>query len=193
MRQHFSAIFEAHTFQGARTVLRLDRVLSLAFVLTMGATAHAADQFPMKIPASGGEVILPDQAAKDAHDKYRYAAARRVGNTLYVSGVIVNRRDGEGRDVQAFKAQIRRAFERLNQILQASGVTFADVALINSFHIWTGPNFTGTRGEHFDAFEEVAGEFLKPPYPAWTAVGTTEVLSDGGIVEVQLIANVPAK
>ena len=159
----------------------------------MGTTAHAADQFPLKIPASGGEVILPDQAAKDAHDKYRYAAARRVGNTLYVSGVIVNRRDGEGRDVQAFKAQIRRAFERLNQILRASGVTFADVALINSFHIWTGPNFPGTRGEHFDAFEEVAGEFLKPPYPAWTAVGTTEVLSDGGIVEVQLIANVPAK
>ena len=161
--------------------------------MTMGATAHAADQFPLKIPASGGEVILPDQAAKDAHDKYRYAAARRVGNTLYVSGVIVNRRDGEGRDVPAFKAQIRRAFERLNQILGASGVTFADVALINSFHIWTGPNFSGTRGEHFDAFEEVAGEFLKPPYPAWTAVGTTEVLSDGGIVEVQLIANVPAK
>jgi enamine deaminase RidA (YjgF/YER057c/UK114 family) len=174
-------------------MLRVNRALSWAWVLTIGAAAHAADPFPLKLPASGGEVVLPDQAAKDAHDKFRYAAARRVGNTLYVSGVIVNRRDGEGRDVQAFKAQTRRAFERLNAILHAAGVTFADVAMINSFHIWTGPNFTGTRGEHFDAFEEVAGEFLKPPYPAWTAVGTTGLLSDGGIVEVQLIANVPAR
>jgi enamine deaminase RidA (YjgF/YER057c/UK114 family) len=174
-------------------VLRVTRALALASILTIGATAHAADQFPLKIPASGGEIILPDQAAKDAHDKFRYAAARRVGNTLYVSGVIVNRRDSEGRDVQAFKAQTRRAFERLNSILRAAGVTFADVTMINSFHVWTGPNFAGTRGEHFDAFEEVAGEFLKPPYPAWTAVGTTGLLSDGGIVEVQLIANVPPK
>lgn len=174
-------------------MLRIGRVLPWVLVLTIGAMAHAADSFPLKIPASGGEVILPDQPAKDAHDKYRYAAARRVGNTLYVSGVIVNRREGEGRDVQAFKAQTRRAFERLNAILQAAGVTFADVTMINSFHVWTGPNFAGTRGEHFDAFEEVAGEFLKAPYPAWTAVGTTGLLSDGGIVEVQLIANVPAK
>ena len=33
-------------------------------------------------------------------------------------------------------------------------------------------------------------EFMKPPYPAWTAVRTTGLLSDGGIVEVQLVAKV---
>jgi hypothetical protein len=31
---------------------------------------------------------------------------------------------------------------------------------------------------------------MKAPYPAWTAVGTTGLLSDSGIVEVQLIAKV---
>jgi enamine deaminase RidA (YjgF/YER057c/UK114 family) len=174
-------------------MVRIESALLLTLTVCMGAAAHAADEFPLKMPASGGEVILPDQEAKDAHDKYRYAAARRVGNTLYVSGVIVNRRDGEGRDVQAFKLQVRRALQRLDSILKAAGVTFADVAMINSFHVWTGPNFTGTRGEQFDAFEAVMGEFLKPPYPAWTAVGTTGLLSDGGIVEVQLIANAPGK
>ena len=39
-------------------------------------------------------------------------------------------------------------------------------------------------------FEVVIGEFVKPPYPAWTAVGTTGLLGTGGIVEVQLIARV---
>ena len=62
--------------------------------------------------------------------------------------------------------------------------------MINSFHVWQGPNFNGTRDQQFAAFEEVIGEFMKAPYPAWTAVGTTGLLGDGGIVEVQLIARV---
>jgi enamine deaminase RidA (YjgF/YER057c/UK114 family) len=160
---------------------------------TFTATASAqtpSSTWPMKIPAPGGEVILPDDKAKQAHDEYRYAAARRVDSMLYVSGVIVNRREHEGRDTQAFKLQTRRAFERLRAILLASGARFEDVVMINSFHVWQGPNFAGTRDEQFSAFEEVAGEFLKSPYPAWTAVGTSGLLSDGGIVEVQLIARV---
>jgi enamine deaminase RidA (YjgF/YER057c/UK114 family) len=165
----------------------------LAFILltSFAGVAGAADTWPLKIPAPGGEVILPDARAKEAHDEFRYAAARRVDNMLYVSGVIVNRRPDEGRDVQAFKLQVRRALERLKTTLAASGATFADVVMINSFHVWQGPNFTGTRDEQFAAFEEVIGDFMKSPYPAWTAVGTTGLLSDGGIVEVQLIARVP--
>ena len=158
---------------------------------TPGDTTQG-DAYPMKIPAPGGEVILPDARAKANYDEYRFAAARRVDNMLYISGVIVGRREGEGRDAEAFKLQARRGFERLKEILAAAGASFQDVVMINSFHVWQGPNFTGTRDEQFAAFEAVADEFLKPPYPAWTAVGTTGLLSDGGIVEVQLIARMPA-
>jgi enamine deaminase RidA (YjgF/YER057c/UK114 family) len=172
-------------------MLRATLMLIIA-AFTVRASAQAPSiTWPMKIPAPGGEVILPDERAKQAHDENRYAAARRVGDMLYVSGVIVNRRENEERDAQAFKLQTRRAFERLNAILGAAGARFADVVMINTFHLWQGPNFAGTRDQQFAAFEEVAGEFLKPPYPAWTAVGTTGLLSDGGIVEVQLIARVP--
>jgi enamine deaminase RidA (YjgF/YER057c/UK114 family) len=154
-------------------------------------TAQAAETtWPLKLPAPGGEVVLPDEGAKRAHDEYRYAAARHVGDMVYVSGVIVNRRDGEGKDVAAFKLQAKRALERLRVILEAAGTDFQHVAMINSFHVWQGPNFDGTRSEQFDAFEQVIGEFMQAPYPAWTAVGTTGLLSDGGIVEVQLIARV---
>ena len=121
---------------------------------------------------------------------YRYAAARRVGDMVYLSGVIVYRGSGEGNDVAAFKLQARRALERLRRNLEAAGSDFQHVAMINSFHVWQGPNFNGTRDQQFAAFEEVIGEFMKAPYPAWTAVGTTGLLGDGGIVEVQLIARV---
>jgi enamine deaminase RidA (YjgF/YER057c/UK114 family) len=164
----------------------------LAALFAIQAQAAEPAKWPMIIPAPHGSVILPDENSKRSYDEFRYAAARRVDDTLYVSGVIVNRRDGEGRDAAAFKLQIDRAFQRLQVILKAAGASFQDVVMINSFHVWQGPNFEGTRSEHFDLFEEVAGAYLKPPYPAWTAVGTTGLLSDGGIVEIQLIARVPS-
>ena len=166
-------------------------VAALLMTSTLARAAAPEPAYPQIIPAPHGAVILPTERAKQAYDEYRYAAARRVDDMLYISGVIVGRREGEGNDLAAFKLQVRRAFERLQETLSASGAGFQDVVMINSFHVWQGPNFAGTRDQQFGAFEEIAGEFIKPPYPAWTAVGTTGLLSDGGIVEVQLIARVP--
>jgi enamine deaminase RidA (YjgF/YER057c/UK114 family) len=167
-------------------------IITAAFSLVAGA-AYAAEPpatYPLKLPSPGGEVILPDARAKENHDEWRYASVRRVGDMLYVSGVIVYRAPGEGNDVTAFKLQARRALERLRRNLDAAGSDFQHVVMINSFHVWQGPDFAGPRDEQFKAFEDVIGEFMKPPYPAWTAVGTTGLLGSGGIVEVQLIAKV---
>ncbi len=60
---------------------------------------------------------------------------------------------------------------------KASGASFADVVMVNSFHVWDSPNFTGTRDQHWDAFYEVAADYIKAPYPAWTAVGTNGLLA----------------
>jgi enamine deaminase RidA (YjgF/YER057c/UK114 family) len=110
---------------------------------------------------------------------------------LYLSGVVIGRQGEEGRDVAAFKQQVRRGFERIKASLQASGADFSNVVMVNSFHVWSGPNFTGTRDEQFDAFYEVAGDYFKAPYPAWTAVGTTGLLADGGVIELQVVARLP--
>ena len=161
-----------------------------AVVAILGAPAMAD---PVHIPASGGEVVLGDATDQKTYDLYRFAAARRVGDTLYVSGVIVGRRPGEGNDVPAFKEQVRRAFRRLQGTLEAAGAGFKDVVMINNFHVFSGPNFAGTRDEQFEAFNAVKDEFIPPPHPAWTAVGTTGLLADTGIVEIQLIAHIPGK
>ena len=163
-----------------------------SMALLAAGTASAADtsNYPLRLPAPGGEVILPDKRSHENHDRWRYAAVRRVGDMLYVSGVIVFRAPGEGNDVAAFKKQTHRALERLRRNLEAAGSDFQHVVMINSFHVWQGPDFAGTRDEQFQAFEDVIGEFMKAPYPAWTAVGTTGLLADGGIIEVQLIAKV---
>jgi enamine deaminase RidA (YjgF/YER057c/UK114 family) len=164
-------------------------MVGLWAVSAAGLAAEA--KWPVVIPAPNGEVILASEGEKRAYDEYRYAAARRVDNMLYVSGVVIGRRENEGKDVAAFKQQVRRGFERLKATLQASGADFSNVVMVNSFHVWQSPNFSGTVDEHWDTFYEVAGDYIKAPYPAWTAVGTTALLADSGIVEVQLIVRLP--
>lgn len=165
---------------------------ALAMTALLTGVVHAADaKWPLVIPAPNGAVILPSESDKAGYDEYRYAAVRRVDNTLYLSGVVIGPRDKEATDVEGFKAQVRRGFERLKTSLTASGASFGDVVMVNSFHVWDSPHFTGTRDQHWDAFYEVVAEYVKAPYPAWTAVGTSGLLAQRGVVEVQMIARLP--
>ena len=176
------------------------RSLVLAVMISAVAAAASAQEpvrdagkaDPVRIPASGGEVILPGAADQRAYDEYKFAAARRVGDTLYISGVIAGPGPGGEADAEAYKTQLRGAFRRLDRTLKASGASFADVVMINSFHVWDSPHFQGSRDEHFAAFSAVKDEFMPPPHPAWTAIGTTGLLVESGLVEIQVIAHVPA-
>jgi enamine deaminase RidA (YjgF/YER057c/UK114 family) len=170
------------------------RRLILPVLCALVATpALAREAYPRKIPASGGEVIIPTERHQKSYDEIKYAPARRVGDTLYVSGVIVGRAKDEGTDPESFKKQVRRAFTALDTILKASGASFDDVVMINSFHVWEGPDQPAPRREQIAMINAVKSEFIKGPNPAWTAVGTTGLLAPGGIVEIQLIAHVPGK
>jgi enamine deaminase RidA (YjgF/YER057c/UK114 family) len=147
--------------------------------------------FPRVIPTVDGAVYIPSKGHQGAYDSIGYAPARRAGDTVYISGVIVGRAPDDGNDVAAFKTQARRAFDHLAHVLETAGLGWENVTMINSFHVWDSPHFAGTREEHINALVEVKNEFMKPPHPAWTAVGTTGLLEPTGLVEIQLIAHVP--
>jgi enamine deaminase RidA (YjgF/YER057c/UK114 family) len=170
------------------------RLLTMALLMTAApAAAQTAEGYPKRVPAPGGEVVIPSAGAQRAYDEYKFAPARRAGDFVYVSGVVVGRAPDEGRDAAAFKTQTRRAFQALKRTLEASGAGFADVVMINSFHLWPSPDFAGTKDEHFAAFASVKDEFMTAPHPAWTAVGTTALLPPNGIVEIQMIAYAPRR
>jgi enamine deaminase RidA (YjgF/YER057c/UK114 family) len=170
--------------------------LALAALLTLtAAPAFAPQAFAQdvvrKIPAPHGEVIIANARQQQSYDAIHYAPARRAGDTLYISGVIVGRAEDEGTDPEAFKAQVRRAFQAIDATLKASGASFDDVVMINSFHVWEGPDQPAPRREQLAMFNAVKSEFMKEPHPAWTAVGTTGLLAPRGVIEVQMIAKVP--
>jgi enamine deaminase RidA (YjgF/YER057c/UK114 family) len=163
-------------------------VLALSLLVPAAPAAAQPAGYPKIIPAPGGHVIIPSAGSQSAYDGYKYAPARRAGDFLYISGVIAGPRNNPDRSPEAFKGYARTAFRQIEAMLRAEGLTFADVVMINTFHVWDGPGFKGTRDEQFSALASVKDEFMQAPHPAWTAVGTTGLLADEGVVEIQMIA-----
>ena len=152
-----------------------------------------AHDVTIRIAAPGGEVIAATAADKErAYDQYHFAPARRAGDTLYVSGVVATRSEGEPSDHATYQEAVRRAFQRIAATLAASGAKFSAVALLNTFHDWAAAPFNGDCMAQFKAFGAVKDEFIQPPYPAWTAVGTSALIVEGSMVEIQVIAHLPS-
>ena len=146
------------------------------------------------LKAAGGEVILP--TAKDKvqnHDQYSYAAVRRLGKTLYLSGVIAGRLPSEGTDVDSLKTALRRAFTTIQRNLKAAGSDMEDIADIQTFADFKGPNFKGDTATLLATYIEVKNEFIKPPYPAETLVGVANLADPDGIMEIRVTANARPK
>ena len=171
------------------------RNLIMTSVFLFFAASAASAQTPPesapveRLPSSGGEVVIPTPRWRQIYDTVGFAPARRMGDTIYVSGVIVSRRPGEANDAAGFEAHVRRAFEQMDRTLKAAGATFNDVGMINSYHVWEGPNFSGPADDQIAIINKVKSEFITGPHPAWTAVGTAGLLGTQGVVEIQLIAH----
>ena len=66
------------------------------------------------------------------------------------------------------------------EVLSAGGASFADVTEMTTFHV-------GLQA-HLAAFMAVKDRYMHEPYPAWTAIGITELAIPGGLVEIRVTA-----
>jgi enamine deaminase RidA (YjgF/YER057c/UK114 family) len=105
-------------------------------------------------------------------------AAVRVGDTLHVTG-----HTGDapmGIYATEAEAQIRQTFANVADTLAAAGFAWSDVVELTTYHV-------GLSGQA-SALLSVAAEFLPEPYPAWTAVGVTELWDPEAIIEISCVA-----
>jgi enamine deaminase RidA (YjgF/YER057c/UK114 family) len=107
----------------------------------------------------------------------QFSQAVRVGDTLWVSGQVGVDRQGVTAD--GIEAQTRVAFENLEVILKHAGSSMADVVDLHTFH----KSMADIRG-----FSKVKSAFFPENYPAWTAVGVTELAMPGLLVEIKATA-----
>jgi enamine deaminase RidA (YjgF/YER057c/UK114 family) len=132
-------------------------------------------------PLKRKTVIPPDQSAK--YDRWHFAPAVESGGFLFVSGCTGTRPDGtNSSDVSE---QFRQAFKTVEMSLAEAGLTFSDVVEMTSYHVGLE--------KHFQEFMVVKDEFVGEPYPAWTAVGVSELAADGAVIEIKVTARVRDK
>jgi enamine deaminase RidA (YjgF/YER057c/UK114 family) len=78
------------------------------------------------------------------------------------------------------ETQIRDTFDFLEESLACAGLTFDDVVEMTSYHV--------DLRTHLPAFVRVKDEYVAAPYPAWTAIGVSELITPGTIIEIRVIA-----
>lgn len=114
------------------------------------------------------------------YDTYRYSAAIRSGDLLFVSGQVGSRPDGSPEP--EFERQVQLAFDNLAATLGAAGCGFGDIVDVTTFH--TDPE--AQLQTVMAVREEAIGG---APYPNWTAVGVTWLA--GFDFEIKVIARIP--
>jgi enamine deaminase RidA (YjgF/YER057c/UK114 family) len=123
------------------------------------------------------DVIVPPGWER-LYERWHYAPAVRDGDRLWCSGVI-----GVGADGQVSAdphTQFTRAFELVGTLLAQAGGSYADVVDFTTFHV--------NLQTHWNTFMQVKDTFLRPPYPAWTAIGVAELAAPGALVEIRAVA-----
>lgn len=127
-------------------------------------------------PMSGRrEIRVPGLSEPLSH----YTDAVRCGDQLFVSGVAPLDQDGrlvgEGDPV----AQARKVFENMAAILEAGGVSFADVAKVTVYL---------KDVSHRQAINPVRQEFFGDARPASTLIEVSDLAVPGMLVEVEAVA-----
>lgn len=123
------------------------------------------------------DVVIP-KGMEQYYDQFHFAPAVKDGDRLYCSGVIGV--DAEGKASPDPETQFTQAFESLKSVLTTAGVSFANVVEMTTFHVGLRANLP--------AFMKVKDRYMQAPYPAWTAIGITELAFPGGLVEIKVIA-----
>lgn len=120
------------------------------------------------------ERIIP--ASQQAmYDNFHFAPGIKTENLLLMSGQVGN--DASGKCPEDFTEQFRLAFQNIEAILTEAGGDLSNIVELTSYHI-------GMR-EHLREFKAVKDEMISEPYPAWTAIGCTELAMPGAVVEIR--------
>lgn len=152
------------------------QTLSVAAVsATMAAAMPAWADEPTR-------VLMPENPqARAFQEAVGYSEAVIAGDTIYLAGVVAGPAKGE----DGLEPGFERAFQRIGATLARAGASWADVVDMTTFHT----DLPGT----IDAFVAVKNRHVKAPFPAWTAIGVSRLYEPTALVEIKVVARVPAE
>lgn len=117
------------------------------------------------------ETIVPESMQK-SYDLGHFAPAVKANGFVFVSGVI-----GKGESAQE---EFRHAWDAVGLVLANAGVGFADIVDTTLYIVDIAANAA--------VMAKVKDEFIKPPYPASTWIGVSNLIRPGARAEIKVIA-----
>ena len=126
--------------------------------------------------------VIGPEAMKDNYENFKFAPAVRAGDMLYLSGVVVNLKEGE--TTANITPAVERAFDEIELVLKEAGASWADVVDVTSYVI--------DLDRDMGPMWAVKEKRVPAPYPAWTAIGTTRLFGgDQALIEIKVTAYLP--
>ncbi len=123
------------------------------------------------------DVVLPEQD-KPTYEVFHFAPAVRASGLLICSGQIGTNADGSVPDSP--NEEFRNAWAAVGRILEEAGLSYDDIVETTTYHV--------NLQEHLQSFMAIRDEMISPPWPAWTAIGITELAVPGARVEIRVMA-----
>lgn len=151
--------------------------LGTASACLLAACTPAADE-PEAEELEAFETVMPDDPdALAFQEAVGYSDAVIVGDLVILAGVVAVPEEGD----EGMQPAFTRAFDQIGVTLERAGVGWDDVVEFETFH-------AGPMGPQLDEFVEVKNRYITAPFPAWTAVGVTELYEPTALVEIKVTA-----
>lgn len=127
------------------------------------------------------ETVIPENM-QDVQARFRYSPGVKAGPLFFMAGQLG--RDQHLNVVEDTEAQFVQAFENVETVLRAAGLTFADVVDMMTYH---------TDMRDLQLFIAVKDRFFTSPerLPTWTAIGVSALAMPGLFVEIKCTALLP--
>lgn len=123
------------------------------------------------------KILINPKGTEAVYTAMQFSQAVRSGDIIWISGQVGM--DDKWKVGEGVTAQARLAFQNLQNVLREAGGSLNDIVELTTFH-------TSMAG--MKEFSKVKSEFLPKDYPAWTAVGVTELVLPNLLLEIRATA-----
>ena len=144
-----------------------------------GMTMMVAIPAVAQTRTSSNVLVAESERGRQFQAEYGFSDAVIVGDTIHLSGLVAGMAPGE----TDMKPAYDRVYRHIGTILKRAGADYGDIVDMTSFHTDVDAQLK--------PMSEVHKNYVKAPYPAWTAIGVAKILGNG-ITEIKITARRPA-
>jgi hypothetical protein len=162
--------------------------LYLSMTTTFSLPSEALDE---RLPAASSfAMIKPNRRPGPTYEPQRYRARSEPSSLRKLPLRARRSRRGTGHSFRADRSgfsrsdsrepeeEFRNAWRTIGETLAHAGLGYEDIIEYTSYHV-------GLQA-HLTTFMKVRDEFISEPWPAWTAIGITELAVPGARVEIKV-------